>query len=737
MTLRSRHRFTSWYVPIGLFALALIPRLPALGKFLTRDEPLWVDRSRHFLAGLLDPTYVCQSPFAAIPVEQIGLACTLQTGHPGVTTMWTGSLGIIGRYLADGLPGPLFDYARSIQTNPLDLRLIAPLRLPTVLLTSLFVVAVYWLVSRLFDNRMGLIAGLLLALEPFHVALSRVIHNDALLTIFMTLSLLTGLIYWGQRGRIHWLVASGALAGLAFLSKSTALFLIPFMALVGGWSLVDRYAQGESPSWRRVGTTVVEWMLWFNCAGVVIIALWPAMWVNCAIALRAIFSTGSQYAETGFLQYFIGTVSLDPGPLFYPVTWLLRSSPLTWVGLVAAVICGRRRSKGKDESRGEETDQRPLIYKLAGCQTSELMRRYGPLLLAYTILFVTFVTLGAKKDNRYLLPVYPILNVLAAFGLVQIANFKIRFLSLRAKYLRFGILIAFILIFQGALITASFPYYFTYYNPLLGGARIAQKLVTIGWGEGLDLAAAYLNQKPNAAGSKVTAWHRSAFAPFFHGQSNPGTFFSAHEAMPNDYLVFYRDQLQRQLINPELLAYFQKHYEPEYVVNLKGVDYALIYAVPIEHHTAQQLPDEVAGNKLILHGYRQANTKRGVLPVQLIWENRGMSEEDGLWAALQYASGSKALSWQPCTLAPGFSQAETGQPGALAESLCELQTVDLGPGMYGLRIGLGPAPNSQTQELSEKLAQPEEVADLLAPGGEWWVSVPEVGAPTLVVPDKD
>jgi 4-amino-4-deoxy-L-arabinose transferase-like glycosyltransferase len=733
-----RHRFASRYVPIGLFVLALIPRLPALGRFLTRDEPLWVERSGHFLAGLLDPAYVCRSPFAAIPVEQMGLACTLQTGHPGVTTMWTGSLGIIGRYLADGLPGPLFDYARSIQTNPLDLGLIVPLRLPTVLLTSLFVVAAYWLVSRLFDDRrVGLIAGLLLALEPFHVALSRVIHNDALLTIFMTLSLLTGLAYWGQRGRMRWLVASGALAGLAFLSKSTALFLIPFMGLVAGWSLLGGDARDESLSWRRVGTTVVEWMLWFNCAGVVFIALWPAMWVNYAIALHAIFSTGSQYAETGFLQYFMGTVSLDPGPLFYPATWLLRSSPLTWVGLVAAVICGLRRSKGKDESQDKGTDQRSLIYKLAGYQTSETVRRHAPLLLAYTILFVAFVSLGAKKDNRYLLPVYPILNILAALGLVHTLDLISHPSSLRGKYLKFGSLIACIVIFQGALITANFPYYFTYYNPLLGGARTAEKLMTIGWGEGLDLAAAYLNQEPNAAGLNVAAWHWQIFAPFFHGHSNPGTFFSAREAMPNDYLVFYCDQWQRQLIDPELLAYFQKHYEPEHVVRLQGVNYALIYAVPIERHIVPQLPDDVAGNKLILHGYRQADTRPGVLPVQLVWENRGMSEEDGLWAALQHPSGSEPASWQPCTLAPGFSRAEARQPGALAESVCELNTVGLEPGMYGLRIGLGPAPNSPTQELSEDLGQPKYVADLLAPGGEWWVSVPEVGAPTLVVPDKD
>ena len=186
-----------WGIPVGLFLLALAVRLPALGQFLTPDEFLWVDRSRNFLAGLLNPAYVCESPANHTGFEQaVGLACTLRTGHPGVTTMWTGSLGILLRYLGDGAPDTFFDYVLTIQTNPLDPRFIVPMRLPTVLLTSLWVAAVYWLVWRLLgDWRVAFVAGLLLALDPFHAAFSRVIHHDALSTTFITLSLLAAVIY--------------------------------------------------------------------------------------------------------------------------------------------------------------------------------------------------------------------------------------------------------------------------------------------------------------------------------------------------------------------------------------------------------------------------------------------------------------------------------------------------------------------------------------------------------------
>jgi hypothetical protein len=83
-----------WPVSLGLFLLALLPRLPDLGRFLTADEFLWVDRSRNFLAGLTDAAYRCTTVVETWEFAE-GLACTLRTGHPGVTTMWTGSFGFL------------------------------------------------------------------------------------------------------------------------------------------------------------------------------------------------------------------------------------------------------------------------------------------------------------------------------------------------------------------------------------------------------------------------------------------------------------------------------------------------------------------------------------------------------------------------------------------------------------------------------------------------------------------
>src|SRR5262245_54947368 len=68
---------------MALFVVALLPRIFGLGLFLTSDEPLWLTRSIFFAEALLT-----DRP-----------ASTLQTGHPGVTTMWTGTLGLWLAYL--------------------------------------------------------------------------------------------------------------------------------------------------------------------------------------------------------------------------------------------------------------------------------------------------------------------------------------------------------------------------------------------------------------------------------------------------------------------------------------------------------------------------------------------------------------------------------------------------------------------------------------------------------------
>jgi hypothetical protein len=112
-------------------------------------------------------------------------------------------------------------------------------------------------------------------------------------------------------------------------------------------------------------------------------------------------------------------------------------------------------------------------------------------------------------------------------------------------------------------------------------------LINIGWGEGLDQAAAYLNQLPDASQKTVTAWYSYQFAPFFKGRSID--LASNEPALTAEYAVLYINQVQRGLPSQELLAYFQDR-QPMHTVRLEGLDYAWIYPGPI---ISRKLPERI------------------------------------------------------------------------------------------------------------------------------------------------
>jgi hypothetical protein len=726
-----------WIIPLGIFVLALLIRIPALGKFITTDEAIWMDSSQAFAGGLLFSDYECQP----MPGEEgrkfvgHGLECTYNLPHPGVTTTWGGSLGLVTYYWLAVRPTgvDLRTFLHGIAIDSFDPKLIVPARMPLVVAAALFVCLFYLLLRRLLDDRLALLATLLLALHPFHIAHSRVLHHDALTTTFMGLSLLTMLGYWLQAWKRPWLLASAALAALAFLSKPVGWLMIPYAGLLGLLSLYYRRQHGQWHGWPDVRRLIADGLLWAVTASFTCFALFPALWVIPGQVISKTFADITRSVESGHTQYFLGHVSADPGPLFYPLGWLLRASPLEVLGLLALLVAVWRSLRSRPlPSLRRHLDAHPLLVAMA----------------LFLVMLLAYETTSDKKMIRYFLPAFPVIDIFASLGLLWLTQLiarqwrGIRHLiprlssrwsssSLDPGYR--GLILA-VLIIQASLALPHSPYYFTYFNPLFGGLRVASRLTSVGWGEGLESAADYLNQKPNADKLKVNVWFWQSFAPYFRGTTKP--FFSIGRAMSMDYLVFYIHQFQLQSPGPELQSYFLGHYQPEHVVSLKGVGYDWIYAVPVERRTNWEATN-VFG-KLILYGYRQERASPGVFAAQLVWENKGMTAEDSLWAALQRCEigsqplCSQSVAWQPCTLAPGFEQ-DAQRVGALAESRCELDIADLGPGIYSLHIGLGPS----TVGLSARSpAAPQDVTDLTAPQGELGVSVCEIGTPSIISPQE-
>jgi 4-amino-4-deoxy-L-arabinose transferase-like glycosyltransferase len=174
-------------IVLVLFILALLPRVLNLDAFITWDEPMWTYRSIRFLTAL----------------RRMDFGETFLVGHPGVMTMWAGAAGIsIQRLLGFG---SATDFAWLSGLPTLDLRDTEALRelahflpaakVPAAVLHAVCIVGIYLLARKLFDAKAALLAALLLALDPFHLALSRVLHIDALAADFMILSVLSLLVH--------------------------------------------------------------------------------------------------------------------------------------------------------------------------------------------------------------------------------------------------------------------------------------------------------------------------------------------------------------------------------------------------------------------------------------------------------------------------------------------------------------------------------------------------------------
>ncbi|MEZ4614310.1 MAG: hypothetical protein R2867_02175 [Caldilineaceae bacterium] len=127
------------------------------------------------------------------------------------------------------------------------------------------------------------------------------------------------------------------------------------------------------------------------------------------------------------------------------------------------------------------------------------------LLFAFACLFILFMNLGAKKFDRYLLPVYPMLDLAAGLGIVAIVGWIVRRRQPRTVQLVVAVAVVGALCIQGALVLPHYPYYLTYYNPLLGGGRAAPTVMQIGRGEGAELAAQALNRLPTTTPTTTAA----------------------------------------------------------------------------------------------------------------------------------------------------------------------------------------------------------------------------------------
>jgi hypothetical protein len=531
---------------LAVFALAAAVRLVAVDTYVTIDESRWVQRASDFSA------YIGQGR----------LAETFIVGHPGVTTMWTALIGM----------GP----ERARHFSYLDGRddatrragyfdALVAARRPFAVVGGLGVAAVALLGWRLLGAGPGILGGLLLSFEPFLVAHARVAHLDSGLTVYMAVAALSALVVFVGGGSWPYLLLAGAATGLAFLTKAPSVYLVGFVPLVAGLAWLS--SRRDSARLPRLALQLVVWGI---VAALVAVLLWPALRVDPPGTLLQMAQFTERVGGGEHDNFFLGTPTDDPGPFFYPFALAIRLTPVTLVGVLLLAAIWRRIGPAQ--------------------------RKVALFLLLYCLGFTAMMTIGPKKFDRYLLPLYPMLGLLAGLGFWSV-TFSV--VSRRttcadgtgskdavprtssasgaagARFASAAAVLAVVLVLQAGLLLPLLRYPLAFYSPLLGGGAVAERSILVGWGEGLDQAGAWIDAQPRPLGEPTvaTSYHRVLQAQL------AGSAIPLENVRMADYVVPYVNTIQRG-DEPAVLGPYLSGAMPEHVVRINGIEYARVYQGP-------------------------------------------------------------------------------------------------------------------------------------------------------------
>jgi hypothetical protein len=702
-------------IVVAILGLAVTLRLHQLDYFLMVDENLWYERSACFLQGLVSGN----------------LAQTVQTGHPGVTTMWSGAIGFLLHYGQAALPGEsLAQFADRMTTVPATLATLRWLRLPLALLSALTVALAWVLGWRLLGLGTALTGAALMAFEPLFLAHSRVLHHDSPAADFSLLAVLGWLLYLKEDRRVY-LALAGAGVGLAILSKVSSVFLLGFAALALLPELWRR-----RPLWAGLRVAAARWLSLLGVTCLVILLAWPAVWAAPGATWNTVF--GFITHESGPHAngtFFLGQPVLDAGPLYYPLSLAYALTPLTLGGLLLSLI-----GLGLGWYRARRSREAGLVSGLS----------WATWLWLYAALFLIFMSIISKKQERYVLPAVITLDLLAGWGYWQIANIKYQITN--SKYQRSNskyqiatgqsgtsahaspvsrersmlvgtVLVLVLLAGQFAFAWSASPYYSTFYNPLLGGAQKAQQLLLIGRGEGLELATHYVQAEAGDRFPQVAAWYGTTVTVLFGGQIDVKDIGHPQYILGSDYVIFYINQLQRELPKGAITRYVQRE-APVYVAQLAGIDYAYVYKGKAITHPIDPFdpPNRLVG-KASLAGFdlTQTPVAGAQAPVRLFWLNDGVQADEHFYVRLTDTL-ERDWAWGACVTDPAFDDPHMWQSEDIVESQCQLVVFPgTPPGEYLLRAGITADDgtvigqvNLSAEEGTVRVARPAEF-----PADEW------------------
>lgn len=437
------YRLSSGFIPVLVFLFFVLVHLPDLGhdNFNT-DVWKWKSRSYNFGSAVLGNNF-----------EQ-----TLQTYHPGVVLMWLGGAGAkITNYWAQSQGKSII----ADESVDIIFQIDFVQKLLLVLVIALTVTSVFHILKNVFGIKYALLSFLLLTLEPFYLGLTRVIHLEGLVSSFMLASIVWLYYYFLDTGKFKRMIISGIFAGLALLTKTSALFLVLYSGLV---TLVFVYRNGSYdfinqkafPAFLRsilslFGKFAPIFFIWFGVLVATFFILWPAMWVIPGMVIQTLYGGVAEVGVGGdHFQFYFGKLVENPGPSFYFVVLALKSSIYLLVGLFGTLIVRKK--------------------------LPENMRKFLDYLLIFVFFYFIQLIIPTKKLDRYILPALVALSFISSMFYVWLFD-RMNFKKVWHKAL------CMVLFFIPAVYTNVIvhPDYFSYFNPIFGGLKTGVKVIEPKW----------------------------------------------------------------------------------------------------------------------------------------------------------------------------------------------------------------------------------------------------------------
>ncbi len=442
-------------------------------------------------------------------------------------------------------------------------------RLPIVIIGSITPILMFILLRKIIPEKIAVLASLFIALDPVHIAYSRIAHVDAVLTLPFTICIITYFIS-EQNNSIYWKFISGIFFGLTILTKLTGFLILPILLI---YKLLV-YFNKSSFKDTTLRNIISKYDIFSFFIGIAIyILLYPKMWDNPI----SVFSVNTQLIstlvetsqETG--NFWAGRAVSDPPAYYYIILLFIQSNEV----LLLSVICGTF-----------------FLFKEVRTNKNKLCNFYI-LIFCILIIYIGALSISGKKIGiRYILPMWPFIGIVGAYGIFELIKKSISFFKFKVISENLvSFVIGFMIIIFLLLTDFSYsPNYTDYFNSLIGGPSGAKNFVTI---DGQSSAPIKYIQSIAGNNKTIAVVGPDQLVTYYYGgkiaddgRINGGqgvigrstSFFESINWRTADYLVIYLGYKQ---VDPEYSAVkWADSQVPLFTEIRNGAEMSWVYQVP-------------------------------------------------------------------------------------------------------------------------------------------------------------